>query len=151
MFAFSGVTRLRTSRYHGVDSLHPRKFSNSASLFLTVLIIGILDREPWLQNRVEQCKEEIFCTHKKSTAKSILFDRHFSQVQKQSAPKSRALPMSHSNCLLLGPVDFAPPLASCSLCPLGRAFTVARNVLKNAHYFQPSLLLNRFQHKHLPC
>ena len=97
MFAFSGITRLWTSRYHGVDSLHPRKFSNSASLFLTVLIIGILDREPWLQNRVEQCKEEIFCTHQKSTAKSILFDRHFSQVQKQSASKnSRARFFKHS-------------------------------------------------------
>ena len=43
VFAFSGVTRLRTSRYHGVDSLHPRKFSNSASLFLTVHLIGILE------------------------------------------------------------------------------------------------------------
>ena len=43
MFAFSGITCLRTSRYHGVDSLHTRKFSNSASLFLTVHLIGILE------------------------------------------------------------------------------------------------------------
>ena len=88
VFAFSGITRLRTSLYHGVDSLHARKFSISAPLFFTVHLIGILDREPWLQNRVERGKEEIFCTHKKSTAKSNSIRSPFYSRLFKRAPKS---------------------------------------------------------------
>ena len=66
VFAFSGVTRLRTSRYHEVDSLHPRNFSNSALLFLTVHIIGILEHSRALRGEctkwlVKKSLPQIFC------------------------------------------------------------------------------------------
>ena len=77
--------------HHGTTGLihyTPGNFQIRLLCFSPVHLIGILDREPWLQNRVERGKEEIFCTHKKSTAKSNSIRSPFYSRLFKRAPKS---------------------------------------------------------------